>query len=292
MPVLDLSQRPASLRMEGARLMIESRDGSAPLAVALIDLDAVILSNPQIHLSQAVLGQLATASVPLVVCDAKHQPTGMLVPLVGNAIQTERIRVQAVVSEPRRKQLWKQVVQAKLRNQAGLLERRSGVDHGLRSMAQQVQSGDSTNREAQGARRYWTALFGPEFRRDRDAMDANRFLNYGYALLRSLAARALVGAGLHPSLGLQHHNRYDPMALASDLMEPFRPWVDARVLLALETGGDDLTPATKTVLFGLFQDQVGLGEERWPLPEAMHRSAARLTQAYAQGRTRLLLPAW
>lgn len=292
MPVLDLSQRPASLRMEGARLMIESRDGGPPLAVALVDLDAVILSNPQIHLSQAVLGQLAAASVPLVVCDPKHQPAGVLVPLVGNAIQTERIRAQAVATEPRRKQLWKQVIQAKLRNQASLLGQMTGTDHGLKSMALQVQSGDTTNREAQGARRYWTALFGVDFRRDRDAMDANRFLNYGYALLRSLAARAVVGAGLHPSLGIQHHNRYDPMALASDLMEPFRPWVDARVIQALKGGAEDLDPTSKTVLFGLFQDLVSLGDERWPLPEAMHRSAARLAQAYGHGRARLLLPAW
>lgn len=292
MPVLDLSQRPASLHMEGGRLMIESRDGSPPLSVALVDLDAVILSNPQIHLSQAVLGQLAEASVPLVVCDSKHQPAGMLVPLVGNAVQTERIRAQATVTEPRRKQLWKQIVQAKLRNQADLLVQRGAKDHGIRSMAQQVQSGDATNREAQGARRYWTSLLGADFRRDRDASDANRFLNYGYALLRSLAARSLVGAGLHPSLGLQHHNRYDPMALASDLMEPFRPWVDARVLQVLDAGSSELNPASKVVLFGLFQDLVTLGEERWPLPEAMHRSAARLAQAYTQGRARLLLPAW
>lgn len=292
MPVLDLSQRPVSLHMEGGRLMIESKDGVPPLSVALVDLDAVILSNPQIHLSQAVLGQLSEASVPLVVCDPKHQPTGMLVPLVGNAVQTERIRAQATVTEPRRKQLWKQIIQAKLRNQAGLLEQTGGADHGLRGMAGQVQSGDSTNREAQGARRYWTGLLGPDFRRDRDAMDANRFLNYGYALLRSLTARALVGAGLHPSLGLQHHNRYDPMALASDLMEPFRPWVDARVLQALRAGASELNPSSKTVLFGLFQDLVTLDEERWPLPEAMHRSAARLAQAYSQGRTRLVLPAW
>ena len=228
----------------------------------------------------------------VVVCDAKHQPTGLLVPLVGNAIQTERIRAQASVSEPRRKQLWKQIVQAKLRNQAGLLDVRGGSDHGLRAMAMQVTSGDTTNREAQGARRYWTALFGPGFRRDRDAEDANRFLNYGYALLRSLAARALVGAGLHPSLGVQHHNRYDPLALASDLMEPYRPWVDARVAKLVDDGASDLNKSSKSVLFELFQDPVVLAEERWPLQDALHRSAARLAQAYTQGRARLLLPAW
>jgi CRISPR-associated protein Cas1 len=272
--------------------MIESRDGLPAMAIALTDLEAVILGNPQIHLSQAVLAQLAAASVPLVVCDAKHQPAGLLVPLVGNAVQTERIRAQAVATEPRRKQLWKQIVQAKLRNQAGLLEARGGSDHGLRAMALQVVSGDTTNREAQGARRYWTALFGPVFRRERDAADANRFLNYGYTLLRSLAARALVGAGLHPSLGVQHHNRYDPLALASDLMEPYRPWVDARVAKLVDDGALDLNQAAKSVLFGLFQDPVALAEERWPLQDALHRSAARLAQAYAQGRVRLLLPAW
>lgn len=290
MPILDISQRAASLRMEGGRLRVDTRDGKPANALALVDLEAVILGNPQIHLTHAVLAQLAVASVPLVVCDSHYQPVGLLVPLVGNAVQTERIRTQALVGEPRRKQLWKQIVQAKLRNQGSVIEEVTGDDLGLRAFARQVTSGDASNREAQGARRYWPALFGAEFRRNQKGEGPNGLLNYGYALLRSLAARSVVGAGLHPSLGLQHHNRYDALALASDLMEPYRPWVDIRVHAWLKDHGTNVEPTSKANLYGLFEDTVSLNGERWSLGDALHRSAARLTQALGNGRLRLLLP--
>jgi CRISPR-associated protein Cas1 len=180
-----------------------------------------------------------------------------------------------------------------LRNQGNLLKQCHGEDQGLLAMAAQVTSGDATGREAQGARRYWAALLGKGFRRDREAHDANRLLNYGYALLRSLCARAVAGAGLHPSLGLQHHNRYDSLALASDLMEPFRPWIDRRVHDWVASGnGTDLDQSSKANLFGVFEDRVLMEGQSLELPHAAHLAAARLGQALGEGRPRLTLPSW
>jgi CRISP-associated protein Cas1 len=170
----------------------------------------------------------------LIVSDEKHLPAAMLLPLSTHSTQTERFARQAAVSLPTRKRAWRQIVQAKLQAQARLLEEIIGKDGGLGLMAGKVRSGDPDNLEAQAARIYWQALFGKDnpdspgqvFHRDREGEGVNPHLNYGYAVLRAIVARALCAAGLHPSLGVHHHNRYDTFCLADDLMEPFRPLVD------------------------------------------------------------------
>jgi CRISPR-associated protein Cas1 len=169
-----------------------------------------------------------------IVSNEKHLPTAMMLPLSTHSTQTERFARQAAVSVPTRKRAWQQIVQAKLRAQAGLLEELRGKDWGIGLMAGKVRSGDPDNLEAQAARIYWQALFGKEgtdapgqaFRRDPEGEGINLHLNYGYAVLRAIVARALCASGLHPSLGVHHHNRYDTFCLADDLMEPFRPLVD------------------------------------------------------------------
>jgi hypothetical protein len=172
-----------------------------------------------------------------IVSNEKHLPAAMLLPLSTHSTQTERFARQAAVSLPTRKRAWQQIVQAKLRAQARLLEETTGADQGLHVMAGRVRSGDPDNLEAQAARVYWPALFGKEasgeaFRRDPEGEGINVHLNYGYAVLRAIVARALCASGLHPSLGVHHHNRYDTFCLADDLMEPFRPLVD-RVVAGL-----------------------------------------------------------
>jgi CRISPR-associated endonuclease Cas1 subtype II len=205
--------------------------------IPFADIAVLVTSHPQISFTQAVLAGLAAAGGMFIVSNEKHMPAAMLLPLSTHSTQTERFARQAAVSLPTRKRAWQQIVQAKLRVQARLLQETAGADQGLLLMAGKVRSGDPDNLEAQAARIYWQALFGKDapgksFRRDPKGEGINVHLNYGYAVLRAIVARALCASGLHPSLGVHHHNRYDTFCLADDLMEPFRPLVD-RVVAGL-----------------------------------------------------------
>jgi CRISPR-associated protein Cas1 len=265
--ILDISDRPARLTARGGLLVIDlgrpwgasssgedlhppapssteegSRDGRDPESglrardtetqtIPFADIAVLVTSHPQISFTQAVLAGLAAAGGMLIVSNEKHLPAAMLLPLSTHSTQAERFARQAAFSQPARKRAWQQVVQAKLRAQARLLEQTTGSDRGLSLMAGRVRSGDPDNLEAQAARIYWRALFGKDvsgedFRRNPEGEGLNLWLNYGYAVLRAIVARALCASGLHPSLGVHHHNRYDTFCLADDLMEPFRPLVD------------------------------------------------------------------
>lgn len=216
--------------------------------VPLEDIAVLIASHPQITYSQAVLAGLAAAGGIFVACNQKHMPIAMLLPLESHSTQTERFARQSEMPLPLKKRLWQQIIRAKLRAQARLLRERTGQDWGLAMLVGQVRSGDPKNVEARGARIYWKALFGDdEFRRDYEAEGVNAFLNYGYAVVRAIVARALCGAGLHPGLGLHHHNRYNPFCLADDLMEPLRPVVDRTVARLNDTRSADL-PASSVPL--------------------------------------------
>jgi CRISPR-associated protein Cas1 len=199
--------------------------------IPFADIAVLVTSHPQVSFTQAVLANLAASGGMFIVSNEKHLPAAMMLPLATHSTQTERFARQAAVSLPTRKRAWQQIVQAKLRAQARLLEEATGKDWGLGPMAGKVRSGDPDNLEAQAARIYWQALFGQgapgeAFRRDPEGGGINLYLNYGYAVLRAIVARALCASGLHPSLGVHHHNRYDTFCLADDLMEPFRPLVD------------------------------------------------------------------
>lgn len=223
--MIDISSSPARLYVELSQLVIDRRDDGRN-SIPLDEIAAIVVSHRQVTFTHAVLSALATHGAIFLVCDEKHLPTAMLLPLETHHAQREIFSLQAEMGQPLKKRLWKQVVQAKVEAQGQLLARVKGSDSGLMAMAKQVKSGDTTNVEGQAARRYWSRLFGTRFRRDPEMMDQNRHLNYGYAILRGIVARGICAAGLHPSLSLHHHNRYDPFALADDLMEPFRPLVD------------------------------------------------------------------
>jgi CRISPR-associated protein Cas1 len=226
--IVDISETAARLSVRYDQLLIEN-DGQLLESIPLAELGVLVVSNPRVSYSHAVLAGLADKGGALIVCDEKHIPAAILLPLTGHHTQAERYAAQARAPLPRKKRLWQQIVRAKIAAQARLLTKLKGDDAGLGAMIPHVRSGDPANVEAQAARKYWNALFGPDFRRDWEAEDQNRNLNYGYAVLRAVVARALCAAGLHPSLGLHHHNRYDAFCLASDLVEPFRPVVDEAV---------------------------------------------------------------
>lgn len=251
--ILDFSNGPVKLSVRLEQLVIERPDLET-VTVPLGDIAAVCAAHPHVRYSQAVLAGLAAAGAVFVVCDRRQMPTAMLLPLEGHCVQAERFRQQTALALPTRKRLWRQLVQAKIRAQGRTLQALHGEDAGLRQMAERVKLGDPDNLEAQASQRYWPLLFDdPGFRRKRDADDQNRSLNYGYGVLRALVARALVAAGLHPTFGLHHSNRYNAFALADDLMEPYRPLVDQAVASSvLEWGSKNLDQAGKAdVLDGL-----------------------------------------
>lgn len=313
--VIDLSEKPVRLNVRNSLLVVrapssrepspspesagaetypcEQRD-SGEQTLPLADIAVLIASHPQVSFTQAVLSGLAAAGGIFIVCDAKHTPAAMLLPLATHSLQAERFVAQASLSLPVKKRLWQQIVRAKILAQAGLLEEGFGSDHELRSLASRVRSGDPANVEARAARVYWSALFpGTGFRRDFEGGGLNAYLNYGYAVLRAVTARALCAAGLHPGLGIHHHNRYDPFPLADDLMEPFRPLVD-RVVRGLHAAGSvhpELnTAAKRAVLEPLLARFTADGESR-TLFDWISRTASSLAAATTSGRSKLDVPA-
>jgi CRISPR-associated protein Cas1 len=213
--------------------------------IPLDDVLGVVATASGVTFSRALVDALASRGASFVLCGHNFVPTAWLVPMIGHHAQGERLRAQAAVSMPVRKRAWQELVRAKLRWQGAALAAVGAPDAPLLSLISGVKSGDSSNTEAQGARRYWKLLFGGEFQRDVDAPGINGFLNYGYAVLRATAARAVAGAGLHPGLGIFHSSHKNPMPLADDLMEPFRPIIDATVKIGFSDVGEKLTPELK-----------------------------------------------
>ncbi len=290
--IIDISAEPARLSVRYEQLVIE-RDGEVKSTVPLAEIAALVVSNPQVSYTHAVLSGLASAGAALVACDGKHLPAGMLLPLAGHFVQSERFALQAEASQPTRKRLWRQVVRAKITAQGKLLAQLYGSDLGLIAMAQRVKSGDSENIEAKASRKYWPAIFAdPKFRRERHAEDQNRFLNYGYAVLRAIVARAICGAGLHPSLGIHHHNRYDAFRLADDLMEPFRPIVDGAVVKLVEERGAKapMDPETKAAIIEALTGRMNIDGEERTLFDVAARMTSSIAAVFAGKRSKISMP--
>jgi CRISPR-associated protein Cas1 len=290
--ILDFSEEPASLSMRIGLLVIERKD-KPEVTIPFDEIAVMITSNPMVRYSNAVLASLAQAGGAFIVCNEKYLPVGMLLPLEGHSTQAERFAAQANASAPVCKQLWKQIVQAKVKAQGNLLKELYGNDKGLINLAKRVRSGDTDNIEGQASRRYWPELFGDgDFRRNRASEDQNRLLNYGYTVLRAVTARAVCGSGLHPSLGIHHHNRYDAFCLADDLMEPFRPIVDKAVVNIVKEKGKDvpLDKDTKAALIGAMTEKFNLNSEQRTLFDILSRTSASLAQVFEGKAKGLILP--
>jgi len=288
--ILEIAEQAARLHVKRHQLIIDMAGSSA--SVPMEDLAVLVVAHPQVTFTQAVLNELMCAGGAFVTCNEQRMPSGLLLPMDGNVVQTERFRLQIELSEPRRKQLWQQIVRAKVRMQSQLLHERFGADQGLSQLLPAIRSGDPANIEAQAARRYWTALFGSDFRRDRDAAGHNALLNYGYAVLRATVSRALVAAGLHPTVGLHHHNRYNAFCLADDVMEPYRPLVD-RSVACLMDDVDEVPELSQTVRGELIQSLLGhlrLEGEVRTLFDSLSRTAASLVQCIGGELRQLVLP--
>jgi CRISPR-associated protein Cas1 len=258
--------------------------------VPLDDISAVIANAHGLSYTNNVLVALAERGVPFVLCAASHNAVGMLLPIEGNYQQAHRIELQIQVSQPTQKRLWAQIVRSKLEQQANVLEVTGTPFSYLLSLASKVKSGDPQNLEAQGAQRYWKLLFGSGFKRSRYAGGLNDLLNYGYTVLRAATARAVVAAGLHPSIGLHHSNDQNAMRLVDDLIEPFRPMLDLRVWQLNRQGLDTVTPETKRALVHLLYDDMQTTTGVTPITVCMQRLATSLAQVYLKEQTKLDLP--
>lgn len=283
--VLDFSEEPARLSVRLENLVIE-RDEQPPRLIPMAEIGVVVVSHPRVSYTHSVLMLLALKGCAFVTCDERRLPIAMLLPLQSNVTQTERMIAQAAATEPVRKRLWKRVVRAKIQAQARALDA-CGLDgQPVRALLPEVKSGDAGNVEAQAARRYWSALSGrmfPEdFHREPDGPWPNALLNYGYAVLRAIVARALCGAGLHPSLGLHHHNRYNPFCLADDLMEPLRPLVDKAVIgfLRQNTGVAEVTKAARGHMIEKLMDRYIHQDEARTVFDLSGRAASRLAKVF------------
>jgi len=258
--------------------------------VPLDDLAAVVANAHGLTYSNNLLVTLAERGVPVVLCGANHRPAALVWPVDGHHAQAGRMSDQAKASAPLKKRLWQQIVQAKILAQGATLAAVGAEAGGFRLLSRKVRPGDPHNVEAEAARRYWPLLLGTQFRRDSDGGGLNGLLNYGYAVLRGATARAVMAAGLHPSLGLMHANRGNAMVLVDDLMEPFRPLVDREVHRLKGEGLVEVNSGTKATLARIMIVDLPTQEGISPMMTCLDRLAGSLAKAYAGESDRLLLP--
>lgn len=273
---------PYHLSLKNKQLVVSEKEGMAVKTAPVEDIGFIVLDHPQISFTMKLVEELNAFNVATVFCDSKHLPSSMLLPLDANHIQNEIFRAQANASEPLRKNLWKQTIEAKIKNQSRLLARLGKNNIPLKAVAKTVKSGDSDNREGFAARLYWMELMGRNFIRDRYGDPPNPFLNYGYILLRSAVARALAGSGLLATLGIHHRNRYNAFCLADDVMEPYRPYVDEIVFAMNEKWPEAfvLEKEHKAELFQLMTADVKIGENKRPLMVALSQTTASLAKCF------------
>jgi CRISPR-associated protein Cas1 len=271
----------------------------AAATIPIEDIGVMVLDHQRIVVSQALLAKLLANNAAVITCNHTHHPTGLLLNLDGNTLQSQRFQAQLEASEPLKKQLWQQTIRAKIKNQAMGLAAAGVPAPNLLHWAEAVKSGDAENHEARAAAWYWKNIFkdvlpaGGEFIRDAAGDPPNAWLNYAYAIVRATAARALVGSGLLPTLGIFHRNQYNAYCLADDMMEPYRPVADRLVRkIVKETEGPltDLTPEIKKKLLALPAIDVKLEGETSPLMIAMQRTSASLAKCFLGEARKIIYP--
>lgn len=288
LPEVEKSDMPDVLKKESVR------------TIPVEDIGVVVFDNRQITITHGLLEALLENNCSVVTCDSRSMPVGLMLPLCGNTVQSERFRDQLDASVPLKKQLWQQTVKAKIDNQAAVLAACAGAETGcMRRWSADVRSGDPDNLEGRAAAYYWKSLFAgvpglSDFTRDRQGIPPNNLLNYGYAILRAVIARSLVSSGLLPTLGIHHHNRYNAYCLADDVMEPYRPLVDSLVFCIVnEYGGDmpeDITKELKMRLLGIPVTDVRIGGKRSPLMVAATQTTASLYKCFTGEARRIAYP--
>ncbi len=258
--------------------------------VPLDDVGALIANAHGLTYSNNLLVALVERGAPFVLCGANHNAIGMIVPIDGNFQQGKRFDAQIAAGKPLQKRMWAEIVRAKLLQQASVLDASGAKTAPLMALVGKVRSGDPDNIEAQGARRYWGLLFGEQFRRDQGGYGINSLLNYGYTVYRAAMARAVIAAGLHPTLGIHHSNEGNAMRLVDDLIEPFRPMVDLLAWQFWRSGEQALGPKTKRRMVQSLFDDMETGVGVTPTSVCMQRLAVSVAHIYLGEREKLDLP--
>lgn len=285
---------PAYLKTKDEQLVFQSEETGELKTLPIEDIGIIILDHQQLTITQALIAKLLENNVSLITCDARHHPTGMMLNLDGNTLQSRKFQAQVDASVPLKKQLWQQTITAKIENQACMLESVSIGAKNLRNWAQEVKSGDSGNHEATAAAFYWKNLFPifPDFKREREGVPPNNLLNYGYAILRAVVARSIVASGLLPTLGIFHRNQYNAYCLADDIMEPYRPFADKVVWDIVRMNGSflELTPGMKKQLLNIPAMDVKINNEKSPLMVAIQKTTASLAKCFEGSQRKIVYP--
>ena len=285
----------AYLSLRNNQLVVK-KQGEEEKTVPIEDVGFIVLDNPQITITNALFEALIENNCAIINCGKTHLPIGLLLPLSGNILQSEKFQSQIEASLPLKKQLWQQTIQQKILNQAKVLQQNRGIEvKNMLTWANDVRSGDIDNREAVAAAYYWKEMFPsiPDFTRDRTGIPPNNLLNYGYAILRGIVARALVASGLLPTFGIHHHNRYNAYCLADDIMEPYRPIVDKLVVNLKDFDGgypDDISKEMKVELLKIPVVDVVIDGRRSPLMNAISMTTASLSKCFEGESRKILYP--
>ena len=282
---------PMSLSLKNCQLVLAFKDDpDNKMTIPIEDIGVVIIENQQVSITVPLMNALIEGNVQVVVCNDRGMPSAMLQSFESNNLQGENLRNQMNAGEVLKKQLWKQIVEAKIRNQAALLNKVGQEGDILKQYYRNVKSADSDNREGIAARVYFSELFGESFIRDRTLPGINALLNYGYTILRAATARALVSSGLLPAIGIFHHNRSNAFPLADDIMEPYRPYVDEIVYALSMQGKMELTKDVKADLIQVLYADTQFSKVMRPLSVGLTFTSSSLSKCFAKEQTRLSLP--
>lgn len=314
---IEISQQAVHLSVRHRQLVLQplDEDKSKAVTIPCEDIGVVLIEHPAVSYTHHALIELVACGASVVFCGKDHLPAGLLLPVTTHTQVASRIQDQIQASKPTTKRLWQQIIIDKIQRQADNLAPETAPARMLQQLASEVKTGDTTNAEGQAARIYWASWLADSssmprfvsslqagqglplegFRRDQDGLDPiNAMLNYGYAILRAALGRAIVAAGMIPALGIAHHHRANAFALADDLIEPYRPLVDARVrsLLQRGAGGQGLDQSTKAALLGLLTHEVRHGSTRGPLMVGLHRYVGSFVKCLSDVKVRLQVPVW
>lgn len=281
---------PCRLSLRNRQMVVENQSTGEVRTVPIEDIGYVLVENQQVGFTIPLLNALSENNCAVVFCNAQHVPVSMLMNLESNAVQAETYKFQVEASLPLKKNLWKQLIEQKISNQAALMRDIGEDGDKLKPLYLNVKSGDADNREGVAAKIYWDSVFGNEFVRSRFGGDPNPLLNYGYSILRAATARAIMGSGLYPAFGLFHKNRYNAFPLADDLMEPYRPYVDQLVVEMVQSGHNTLTIETKQRLLSVLFVDVRFDDLTRPLQMGLSITTASLVRCLRGDSKRLELP--
>ncbi len=292
--IVEITQDGRSVHLDRGFLVVREAVKGGPSnevgRIPITDIDAVIASTHGIMWSNAALAALANQNTPVVILAHNYAPAAAILPISGHHAQGHRFEAQANATRPMGKRLWAELVKAKIMAQAAVAATLGLDAERLNRLAKSVRSGDPDNAEAQAAQYYWPLVMGHGFKRERDLPGVNGMLNYGYAILRAASARAIVAAGLHPSLGIHHKSGGDALRLADDIMEPFRPAIDLLVIDLIRQGFDEITPECKRALCSVIQSDFKTNSGMAPLSWVLVRLSQSLVQNYTGESVGLDLP--